>query len=886
MAGIHNAGHEIDLVPQRYEIVGKLGSGGMGEVYRARDHLLGRYVAIKLILHDVSANPKRVKRFLREARAAAALEHPNILTIYDVGEHNGRPFIVTELLEGSMLRDEIGTLGVSQALRYASQIADGLGAAHGKGIVHRDLKPENIFITREGRVKILDFGLARVRSEDDGSGDNSRADNESTLTCDGAIMGTTGYMAPEQVCGRPVDRRADVFVFGCVLYEMLSGRHPFRRASTAETASAILRDDPMPIDQVDPSVSPALAAIVNRCLQKKAEERYDSTRDLHLALESISRSASDGFATDDGRRLIVAGGNRRFARAAGVAAVFAVTVFGAAALWQWVGSRGDRAIPTLQPRRLTSFPGVKSDPVISPDGSAVAFSVRRGVGSDIWLIDVRGGKPLPLTDDGAKDTSPAWFPDGGSIAFTRRDGDRMSVYRTPRLGGGAVLMMANAAYPAISPDGKRISFSRADEGGFFRLWVAHIDAMDQARQITGETSGLWDHVNPSWSPDGASICYEDQRNLWSVPAEGGAPTPLTENNAVDQRCAWSPDGDHIYFSSDRDGVTAVWRHSLEGGGLTRVTHGTGADVSPSLSRDGRRLAYARRINNYSITLLDTDSGLRSSVRQTVFMSGPTISPDRGAIVFTSMREDAIDLWRVELVDNAPVGEPYRLTRQPGSCANPRFSPDGEWIAYHGVIDGQRDIWVLPSAGGTPVNLTAHEAVDVQPVWSPDGTRIAFSSDRSGSYEIWAAEIEDGRLTGPARQITTTDGIVASPCWSPDSSQLAFVLVDGERSELHLVDAEGSENPRRLTDGAAATKVVWDNLSGEILVKGLWGGRFYEVRAIEPVNGAVTPRPEIAPLSASAELGTFDVSADGSLLVWVEEEDLGDLWMLEGGQFTF
>jgi dipeptidyl aminopeptidase/acylaminoacyl peptidase len=239
-----------------------------------------------------------------------------------------------------------------------------------------------------------------------------------------------------------------------------------------------------------------------------------------------------------------------------------------------------------------------------------------------------------------------------------------------------------------------------------------------------------------------------------------------------------------------------------------------------------------------------------------------------------------------LADGALVGDPYRLTRQPGSCANPRFSPDGQWIAYHGVIEGQREIWVLPSAGGTPVNLTAHEAVDVQPVWSPDGTRIAFSSNRSGSYEIWAADIEDGRLTGPVLQITEIDGIVASPCWSPDSLQLAFVLVDGERTELHLVDAEGSGEPRRLTDGADARGVAWDVRSGEILVKGLWGGQFFEVRAVDPVTGAATPRPEIAPLSPSAVMGSFDVSADGRMVVWAEEEDYGDLWMLEGEQFRF
>jgi len=886
MAEILHVGPDGDLVPQRYHIVGKLGSGGMGEVYRARDQVLDRDVAIKFILHGVSANPKSVKRFLREARAAAALEHPNILTIYDVGEHNGRPFIVTELLEGSMLRDEIGTLGVSRALRYAIQIADGLGAAHAKGIVHRDLKPENIFITREGRVKILDFGLARVRSEDDTSEVHSSAEMEETLTRDGAVIGTTGYMAPEQVCGRPVDRRADVFVFGCVLYEMLCGRHPFRRDSTAETASAILRDDPAPIDQIDPSVSPALAAIIDRCLQKKVEERFDSTRDLHLALESISRSTADGSGSDTGRSRVVPWNTRWFGRAAAAAAVLAVTVSGAVAYWLWDRARDDPVIPLLQPKRVTSIPGPKGDPAISPDGNDVAFSLQRGAGSDIWLIGASGGTPLQLTHDGAKDTRPAWFPDGNSIAFARVAGDRPSIYRTPRFGGGAVLMVADGTYPAISPDGQRIAFSRADEGGFYRIWVAPIDAMDQARQVTVKESGLWDHVRPSWSPDGSTICYGDLRNLWSVPADGGAPTPMTDDDAVNTRCAWSADGRHVYFASQRDGVGAIWRRSLSSEVMTRVTLGTGIDVSPSVSRDGSRMVYSRRINTYAISLLDTDTGTRTSIRQTVFMNSPTIAPDRSAIVYTSMKADTVDLWRMRLVDNNPEGEPQRLTRQPGSCVNPQFSPDGKWIAYHGLIDGQRDVWVVPSIGGPPAKLTLDKAVDVQPVWSPDGTRIAFSSDRSGSHELWVAEIEGDRLTGPARQITTTAGIVASPCWCADSKELGFLLIDNEGSELYVVDEEGSDQPRRLTDGAGASAVAWDHRSGELLVKGLWGERFYEVRAIDPVTGAETPRPEIAPLSPSADMGPFQVSIDGRLIAWSEEEDHGDVWMLEAEQWRF
>jgi TolB protein len=268
------------------------------------------------------------------------------------------------------------------------------------------------------------------------------------------------------------------------------------------------------------------------------------------------------------------------------------------------------------------------------------------------------------------------------------------------------------------------------------------------------------------------------------------------------------------------------------------------------------------------------------------MNSPAIAPDRSAIVYSSTREDAVDLWRLDLADNRPVGEARRLTRQPGSCANPHFSPDGSWVIYHGVIEGQRDIWVVSSEGGTPINLTSNDAVDVQPVWSPDGSRIGFTSDRSGSHEIWVAGIEDGRLAGLGKQLTTTDGIATSPSWSADSTQIAFILYSDQDSDLYVVDVMDPGEPRRLTSGASAASVAWDYLSGDILVKGLWGDLSYTVRAVDPVTGSITPRPIIAPLSSTANMGSLRVSIDGKLVAWVEEEHHSDLWLLEGGQWRF
>jgi eukaryotic-like serine/threonine-protein kinase len=277
----------------RYEIRSKLGAGGMGEVYRARDTELGRDVAVKVLPTSFSADSNRLQRFQQEACAASALNHPNILSIYDVGKHDGSPYVVSELLEGETLRKRIGgtALGQRRAIDYALQIANGLAAAHEKGIIHRDLKPDNIFVTNDGRVKILDFGLAKLTQLD---GDQAQTDipTRRVDTDPGVVMGTVGYMSPEQLKGRAVDQRSDIFSFGAILYEMLSGRRAFHGESTAETMSAILKEDPSELSETNKTVSPALERLVNHCLEKNPEARFHSARDLTFALESVSGSAA------------------------------------------------------------------------------------------------------------------------------------------------------------------------------------------------------------------------------------------------------------------------------------------------------------------------------------------------------------------------------------------------------------------------------------------------------------------------------------------------------------------------------------------------------------------------------------------------------------------
>jgi hypothetical protein len=395
-----------------YEVLAPLGSGGMGEVYRARDERLGREVAVKVLTADSSSDPERLRRFEQEARAVGALNHPNLLAVFDTGEEEGRPFVVFELLEGVTLRQRMGpgALAVGKALDYAIQIARGLAAAHERGIVHRDLKPENLFVTKDGRLKILDFGLAKLSDPAERDRKLEKAETR-TATAPGLILGTVGYMSPEQVRGKPADARSDLFSLGTILYEMLSGRRAFEGATATDTLGAILTRDPPEITTSTGVLPAGLERVVRRCLEKDPEERLQSARDVAFALEALSgpRPGTElGVAVRRRRRRLLAGAALVAAAAAGLAAA------------AWLARR----TPNLSPPRvvaLTSLRGVEGWPTFSPDGEQVAFAWggEKSDNLDIYLTMVGSPEVRRLTTDPAVELAPSWSPDGRQIAFLR-----------------------------------------------------------------------------------------------------------------------------------------------------------------------------------------------------------------------------------------------------------------------------------------------------------------------------------------------------------------------------------------------------------------------------------------------------------------------------------
>jgi Tol biopolymer transport system component len=864
-----------------YKVLAALGAGGMGEVWRARDTRLGRDVAIKILPAEFAGDRNRLERFEQEARAVAALSHANILALHDVGTHEGLPYLITELLEGETLRERLraGSLPVRKAIEYAVQVAHGLAAAHEKGIIHRDLKPENLFIGEDGRVKILDFGLAKLRQDETMREALASATTRSALTQAGMVMGTVSYMAPEQVRGEAADQRSDIFALGAVVYEMLFGRPAFSQGTVADTITAILREDPPGLDEHSTAVPPLLRQIVRRCLEKRPRERFSSAHDLAFALESASTVVSGDARPSSTRR-------RAWLRWSAVGALAVVVV--AAVIWRVVSTRGEERLPQFSPRRVTSGPGLKGEPAISPGGSEIAYTVTENGHTSLFLTDVRGGTPLLLTTRAGKESDPAWFPDGTAIAFTSDEDGGESIWRINRLGGEPTLLLRDARQPAISPDGMRIAFARAGTSGQTRIWVAPLADLAAARALTGDNDGAFNHEQPAWSPGGATICYHDQRDLWLVPADGGKATRLLGRGAQNLAPVWSCDGRHVYFASYREGTLAIWRISVRGGAPTRVTLGTGPEQRPTLSRDGRMLAYTTARQPNTVVLVDLRKGTRVPIQEAQYVGLPTIAPDRSALVYNSDREGTYDLWRMPLWANKPAGPAVRLTQLEGTTACPAFSPDGRWLAFFRVVAGQRDVWVMPSEGGAPSNFSGLPGSAVQPEWSPDGSRIAFCSDRGGSQQFWVAPVRDGRRNGEARQLTFGEGSVSYCAWSPDGASLAYVREDANGHDVWLTALDGTSPPRRLTHGANASRIVWVHDTGTLLVAGGWGTTHTSIRVV-PLDGAPPMLWRTAgPTTPNSEIKYFSVSPDGTLLALQEAETdaRGDVWVLEVDQGTF
>lgn len=767
-----------------YQIHSLLGQGGMGVVYKAVDTRLNRTVAFKVLASGSVAAPEQRRRFLQEAQAASALNHPNIATIYDIGSSNNADYIAMEYVKGKTLDALIPARGmrVEEVLRIATQIALGLERAHAAGIIHRDLKPGNVMVADDGLVKILDFGLAKLAGIPPIHTSNASTRTLGTETLPGSILGTLEYMSPEQIEAKPLDTRSDIFSFGLTLYEMVTGEHPFRHASSLSTVSSILSDSPKPVSATRVGVPRDLEKIIARCLRKDPNARWQGMADLRIAL---SDSLSDLETGDHDQGLapthVARPRSALWWRSIVVGVVLSLLLVAAL-----IGLRSFLVKPqpegALRTVPLTSYPGNETQPAFSPDGKQIAF-VWDGEAAEkrhiyVKLTDL--GSPLRLTDADDPDCCPAWSPDGSRIGFIRSSGTGRRIFAVSALGGPArKLSEIDAAGFDWSPDGKSFVVSTqgsAAEG--YRLLLTGVEAGERRALTSAVAKPPFGDYEPKFSPDGATVAFirsssNEVSDIYAVPVTGGAPQRLTLDNREIDGLAWTAGGRSIVFSSSRGGVRGLWRvpaerHSVSGAPERVSIAGVNA-VALAISRKGNRLAYAESISDTNIWRIDGPAGTRNHRAAKLIAStrrdgDAQYSPDGKKIVFASDRSGSPEIW---MCDGDGLN-PVQLTDFNGPLTGaPQWSPDGRNIAFDSRPRGNPDVYVIGAEGGSPRRLTTELSIDILPTWSNDGRWIYFTSNRSGTFQIWKIPSQGGH----AVQVTTKGGVFAQE--SNDAKVLYF-----------------------------------------------------------------------------------------------------------------
>jgi len=862
-----------------YRILSKLGEGAMGVVYHVEDTNLRCHRAMKFLPPHSLETADEKKRFLHEARAAAALNHPAICTVYEIDEDDGQMFIVMEFLPGTTLRQKMaqGPLDLRETLLIAIQVAEGLQEAHEQGILHRDIKPANIMITERSRnqtqAKIMDFGLALLP-------------NSTRLTRTGSIVGTIAYMSPEQLRGEGTDRRGDIWSLGVALYEMVAGHLPFAADNEQAVRYAIRNSEPASLASVREDVPTELEMIVRKALAKKREDRYESAEELLHDLRNLYKFLDPDREDSDQLWTFKYPGGKRLLRTSVIGLAIATCV----TTWLYLTQKNPPPpLPVYRPLQITSAEAWEGDPCITPDGGRIAYASNETGNLEIYVVDAHGGRPVRVTENPANDQRPAWYPDGGKLAFVSDRGGKTSIWKTGQLGGGATLLVPDADFPAISPDGRRITFTRCTASGNSHIAVADIDDPTQFQWLTTDEKGYWSHKHPAWSPDGSTICYADWHNLWLVPAKGGEARQLTSGGLYDRKPVWSSDGRSIYFSSAREKVFALWRVGVDGGSLQRLTPGSGPECYPTLSKTGVRLAYSTQQEDWDVVVLDRVSGKETRLPGLHDDKLPAISRDGKKIAFVSNRWGGSDqLWLVELVDGVPRGAARRLTDQKGDVSHPAISPDGMWIAYYLVAGEERDIWILPIEGGRPIRFTDHPASDIHPAWSPDGTRLVFVSERGhgGVASIWMAEVHAGKRVTAPRLLQDWNVGSFAPVWSPNGRMLAFTAAKENGFEVWVMPVDGSAPPRCLTNGANASRVRWDTKTDTIWASGFWGEQFPSLHMISPSDGNIQSVEPQVDFGRLAHYGLFDMTPEGDTVVICRIGSEGNIWVLEARDGTF
>ena len=878
-----------------YEIVSPLGSGGMGAVFKARDPRLQRDVAIKVLHPERMTDPERRQRFLVEAKAVSSLNHPNILTVYDIGAEGDVAYLVTELVDGRSLDALIPSSGfpVGEILRIGTQVADALARAHAAGIIHRDLKPANVMLASDGRVKVLDFGLAKV--VEPSRGDEFATRTMDAQTAEGTVMGTAGYMSPEQAEGRPLDQRSDIFSFGAMLYELATGRRAFPGDSPMSTIAAVLREEPQPPSALRKDLPSELTRIIMRCLRKDPARRVQSTADLKVALDELKQESDSGKLTAP--HSTAAPTQPIWRRplaltAAALGVVIAVGVLvGAIVGWRDRGTP-DEPAGTLQPVPLTTYQGNEISPSFSPDGNQLVFvwNGEREDNGDIYVKVVGPGEPLRLTTDPGFDLGPKWSPDGKTIAFLRMiDPRTLDVLLLSPLGGRETRV--GRFYTRRYIGGLLASLCWSADSKFLIVAASEKEDAPNALlriDVTTRTVTLLASLNPPADGYSGPVMSPDGRTLAAVRiANGNTVELLSLSPGIDVTGTrllpevganvggidWTPDGEDLVYSHLLNNPLPIYRIAVAGG-RPRTLAWTGAGaLGPAVGRASGKLAFtrvARDTNLYRVQIADAGrvlpgrERLVSSSFREVFAQQ---SPDGQRLTFSSNRSGTVQIWTADADGTRAV--PLTSMSATATTGTPRWSPDGRRISFDSSDSGAYQVYIVNADGGQPTMLTRGPSASFGAAWSRDGRWVYFTSNRSGRHEIWRVASSGSE----PEQVTRDRG--ASPDISPDGRWLYYIK-----------DAPTQSLWRRPLEGGAemmlAPSLYRYNFAptgdGVYFVRPIGNGTTASVVYLDMATQRTT---EVFTMDKPPDLG-LSVSPDGKSLFFAQLDYSGqDLMVVEG-----
>lgn len=891
-----------------YQLLSILGVGGMGEVFLAEDTRLHRQVALKLLPPQFSQQPGRVRRFEQEARATTALNHPNIVTLYDTGQHEGSYFIVNEFVDGQTLRDylnEKGALPISKALNIAQQIATALAAAHAAGIVHRDIKPENVMLRRDGFVKVLDFGLAKLtdaapepvrdETQDD---DNPQAAlrHPQSQTAAGALLGTIRYMSPEQARGIGVDARTDVFSLGIVLYEMLTGRTPFHRETATETLAAILEAEPAALPETIPL---SLRRLLANALRKDQTQRLQTTDEFAAALRGLLDEAQ--FST----RLAGMNGWRFWLRRwpVWVGALLLVGV----ALWFWKQPRGSfesEVLPNLRSLAVDEWKvgheasqfGIR----FSPDDQQLVFSKSQAGSTDIFVESARGGARLRLTQDAWEDANPIWSPDGKQISYLSTRGSQKELWQVPSQGGAGKQL---AVFPRPFATGTIYLICWSQDGQ--RLYFVAQCNVYTFEPATNKFTNLTNFPTAPCTFNYADLSADEQwltyhqgnsgtRQIWALKLNDGAPQQLTHEGEDNSYPIFHPDGQRVLYISKRNGVGQICVASLDGRTPTQITFSHEDMELWDLARDGQRLLYTTSNNEADLYRYDLSTGseLRVSGGRNLELS-PTIAPDgqtfayQQAAVTGKLATSA--LWLQPPALGAP---PVRLVED---AFDPHWSPQQARLAFLRQGSKRLALWTVQPDGSGLQPLVAEGLMpggympfpfrwSVYPnySWSPDGRQLAYCSVKSGSPNVWTIS-----SNGADERMVSANAnpkiVVGAPLFAPDPRRLAFLTIDRRGLPFQNQFCVAEETTSRVVWElrGRASLLGWSATGQELLVAADESANLQQTGTVKlwRVALATGRATEIAQVTA-AYVNSFRLAPTGNQVAYVtRRQERDELWRL-------